>query len=236
MNTAEIRMRDTQLTELKNSMDVILTGYEKSKRQKFDLDDLNSKLMEYQIALDSFKIEIKGLKSMIILGQSLDNRKIYNKKYKEHKAVFAELKNQIEWKKTQSVKTALLDGAQTNIQFDRANVDALMEYGLKIQDDSKNSLMRTSGVIDEAKAIGAETAANLQRQNEQIGLIYDDLQEIDTTLARSTRIIKRMVRKIATDKYLWIITFLVLAAIITIIVLKTTAKKNLTVNTPTITG
>jgi len=50
------------------------------------------------------------------------------------------------------------------------------------------------------------------------------MDEIESTLKRSTKIINRMARKVATDKYIWVLAFLVLAAIITVIVLSVVKK------------
>ncbi len=59
-----------------------------------------------------------------------------------------------------------------------------------------------------------------------LSLCADNLTAIDTTLARSTKVIKRMARKMATDKVIWVFTFLVFAAVVTIIVWKQMKNKN----------
>ena len=50
--------------------------------------------------------------------------------------------------------------------------------------------------------------------------MYDELETIEGTMKRSKVIIKRMARKVTTDKYIWFVIFLCVAAIIFIIVWK----------------
>lgn len=48
--------------------------------------------------------------------------------------------------------------------------------------------------------------------------IYGDVKMVDSTLARSNNIIKRLARKMASDKYLWIIIFLIIVVVLVIII------------------
>jgi type IV secretory pathway TrbL component len=79
-------------------------------------------------------------------------------------------------------------------------------------------LGRTLRTIHETKDIGIDLNAKLDANTHQIEAMYDNLTSIDTTLARSTKVIKRMARKMATDKVIWVFTFLIIAAVVAIIV------------------
>ena len=59
----------------------------------------------------------------------------------------------------------------------------------------------------------------------------DKLDEIESTLQRSTKIIRRLARKMATDKYIWVFSLLVLGAIIALIVVKEVNKNGGVANT-----
>merc|ERR1712154_681102 len=63
-----------------------------------------------------------------------------------------------------------------------------------------------------------DTATMLHNQTEQIEKIGKDLGEIDDEIDRATRVLKRMGRRVMTDKYIWCLIFLIFAAIIAIIV------------------
>jgi t-SNARE complex subunit (syntaxin) len=187
----------------------LMATMDKSERKAADLDDLQSALKEYQIALDGFKIEIKG--------QSDANKAIYKKKFREHKADYGDLKNDIDWKRTQINKNELLGDAEGK-QTDLSTGDGLMKHGLEVQESSKESLQRTLGKVTETTQIGRDTANKLSEQTKQLEGMHDTLEDIQTSLQRSTKIIKRMARKLASDKYIWCICFCVLAAIIFIII------------------
>ena len=58
----------------------------------------------------------------------------------------------------------------------------------------------------------------LHDQTEQIANIDKNLAEIDDEIDRATRVLKRMGRRVMTDKYIWALIFLIFAAIIAIIV------------------
>ena len=58
----------------------------------------------------------------------------------------------------------------------------------------------------------------LHDQTEQIANIDRNLAEIDDEIDRATRVLKRMGRRVMTDKYIWCLIFLIFAAIIAIIV------------------
>ena len=103
---------------------------------------------------------------------------------------------------------------------DLETADGLMKHGLEVQDKSKDSLQRTLRVVHETKVIGQDTVVKLEQNTEQIQGMYDKLESIETTLQRSTKIIKIMARKVATDKYIWVIAFIVFGVIIFIIVWK----------------
>src|SRR5437667_326154 len=84
-------------------------------------------------------------------------------------------------------------------------------------DKSKESLERTLRVVQDTKQVGIDTNAKLEANTAQIEGMYDKLESIESTLTRSTKVIKRMARKMATDKYVWVVVFLVFMAIIAII-------------------
>lgn len=98
----------------------------------------------------------------------------------------------------------------------------LINHGLEVQGKSKQSLERTLRVVEEAKAIGRETVITLDQHTKQTEEMYDNLESTQTTLERSTSIIKRVARKVMTDKCIWVIAFVLIAVVLFIIIWKAT--------------
>jgi hypothetical protein len=72
--------------------------------------------------------------------------------------------------------------------------------------------------VAETQVTGRETAVKLDAQTAQLQTMSDTLAEIDTNVGRSKKIILRMARKVTTDRYVWVVIFFVVAAIVFIIV------------------
>lgn len=221
----EIRLRDEQLEKLSVNIQALFNGLAKSQRQQQDLDMIKDLLQEFEIAMDGFKIELKH--------QTPSDKKVYKAKMKEHKAFYDRMKNDYEWKQTDSTRRDLIgDRKAKAVDYDSA--DGLMRHGLEVQQESKESLQRSVGKVHESLQVGKETAAKLDQQTEQMAGMIDKLDEIDSTLTRSMRVIKDIGRKILTDKYMWMLIVLVFAAIVFIIVYKNVIDKDAPVNAPTI--
>eukprot|EP00483_Globobulimina_turgida_P004867 UN04876 len=99
-----------------------------------------------------------------------------------------------------------------------ADSDAAINYGRRLQDRTDAAGGRAIRDLAETHEIAINTACMLQDQTEQIGLIDRDLAEIDDEINRATRIIKRMGRRIMSDKYIWCLIILIVLTIIGIII------------------
>jgi preprotein translocase subunit Sss1 len=209
----EIRIRDEQLTDLDAELSVLFEGLEESARKELDLDEIKDKIHEYGNALDSFKFELRS--------QAPANRSLYKEKAKKFKSNLRKYKSDLKWQETQNTRDQLFDGATAG-GADEATAEGYMKKGLDIQQQSKESLQRSAAKVAETQQIGRETAVKLAQQTKQLEKVADDLDSIESTLARSTKIIKRMARKVSTDKYIWVLVFLVLCAIVGIIGYKLT--------------
>jgi len=215
-------MRDTALGELSEEVGALLNGLEKSSRRTQDLDDIDDKLRSYENNLDALQMELKAL------GPA--EKKTFKRKFKSYKKQLKELKNDYEWKKSNNVKKDLL-GDHEAPQTDLNTAGGLMAHGRSVLQDSKESITRSQVVVGQTLEIARATAAKLSEQEKQMQKMYEDLKSIDSTLARSNRILKRIGRKMATDKYLWVIIFIVIFFILFIIIWKASGKKSQS-NTP----
>jgi len=220
----EIRIREGQLDELSEEVKCLLDGLEKSGRRAQDIDDLEERFHTYENTLDAMQMELKSL--------SPNDKKNWKKKFRQYKKQLKEMKNDFEWKKSNKVRDDLI-GDHEEDKADLNTADGLMNHGRTILDEGKKALERAQQNVAKTTEIAKKTAEKLADQQRQLEKIFDDIKSIDSTLARSTRIIKRIGRKIATDKYLWVIIFIVIFFIIFIIVWKATGHGG-SVNTPNV--
>jgi len=204
-------LRDEQLVNLTKGMQETLAGLDKSQRKQQDLDSLKDQVIEFQTAMDGFKIELKS--------QPPSDKRVYKAKLKQHKQNLEEMKNQIEWKQTDNVRKELVGDHQAKV-VDYDSAGGLMKHGQDVQQESKDSLQRTVGKVAETLQVGKETANKLQQQTDQMANMIDNLDSIEGTLNRSAKIIRDIARRVATDKYMWVLIVLVFAAIVFIIIYK----------------
>lgn len=113
----------------------------------------------------------------------------------------------------------LLDGRVETTHSNLNSNSNQMRYGLELQDKGTASLKQTSRIIEDAKQIGIDINQKLEKQNDQIVNIHDDLESVESTLERSKKIIIQMARRIATDKVLKCLTFLLFVSIIVVLLL-----------------
>jgi len=203
-------MRDEQFNSLWEKSQELLNGLEKSDRRELDVIELQRMTREFENAFDNFKIELQAI--------SKKDQRNYKKKRKEHGDRLVQLRNDVEFKSQQGNRDALLGSGGEGGGPDLQTEDGVIHQGRTVLGESKDSLERTLGVVNQTAAIGVKTVEQLQKQTEQIEKAYETMDEIESTLKRSTKIINRMARKVATDKYIWVVAFLVLAAILFIII------------------
>lgn len=207
----EIKIRDEQLRVLDEEINALFTGLEKSKRRDLDVIEISEKVRQYTTALDSLKMDLRANK---------DTKVEYTTRAKTYATNIRKYKTDLEWAEKSGAKNELMDGARGAQAAKMNTAEGLMDHGLKTQEASKDALVRITQKVGETREIGVATAAQLAEQTNQLEHMYDDLQDINSTLQRSTVIIKRMTRKLKTDKYMWVMSLLVIAVIIAIIIYK----------------
>jgi len=68
--------------------------------------------------------------------------------------------------------------------------------------------------------MGMDITDQLAQQTKQLEHINDEVYEINDEMKRSKAILVRMLRRVASNKYLWVMIVLIMMAIIFIIVWK----------------
>jgi len=214
----ELSLKDQHMKGLTEKIQMMLDGLPKSKKQELDIAEIGSRLRDFQMTLDGAQLELKHLGAH-------SQKAEFTKLLRDHKHNLKQFKIDYEMAKKGSDKNALMDGAKPSATgADMTTADGMMAHGLKVQDQSNQSLARTLRVANEAKDIGIDVVAKLEADTAKIEGMADNLSSIDSTLARSRKNIARIARRMATDKVIWVLAFLVFAAIIAIIVYKNLKK------------
>ncbi len=132
-------MKYLQMKGLTEKLQGLLKSVKKSKRKEMDLDEIGQRLKEFQIALDSAKLEVDAL------GPNNPNKSEMKVALREHKSALKEFKNEYEWQKSQLMKNELIGDVKDDGRGDtEETAEGLMEYALDIQDKSKASLGKYS--------------------------------------------------------------------------------------------
>lgn len=208
----ESEVKENQLEGLTKKIASMLEVIDKSSRKELDLSEIASHLKEFQVALDGASIELPYLRS------NDPHRNEYKQQLRDHKTTLKNFRHEYDQKKSNARRSELLG------EEDRETAEGLMKYGSSIQEKSKPVLKNTLNIIHDIIQVGVDTMGKLEANKAQMEEMYDKLESIESTLTRSTRMIKRIARKIATDKYVWIVVALVFIATVFIIVWKNVKK------------
>lgn len=205
-----IIFRDEQLTNLEETIKKL---FEEINGNPTDdvLQQIQDKISEFSFACEGFKLE---------LSDCVKDKQQYKQKFRQYRITLKQFNTDLAWQKTNSTKNVLLEGA-TAEALQGESEEALINHGLEVQQASSESLQRTLAVTAETQVIARSTAQTLDAHTQQLTRMYDDLEKIDSALDRSAVLMRRMARRVLTDKYIWVLVFLVVVAIIVIIVYKT---------------
>lgn len=215
MALAEIQSREQACNELAKQMRSALDNLDRSSRRTQELDILKEQVTEFENALEGIKIELRST------DLSHTDRETYKKRNKELKALLDQIRSDIEWKEKDKDREELMgEHRGLGAGHDLNSEAGLINHGDEVLNASKDSLGRTMATVTTTVAIGKDVTTKLQAQTQQMSRQLDDLYEIENTVDRAAAIMKRMARKIASDKYMWVMVFLVFAAIVFIIVYK----------------
>jgi len=104
--------------------------------------------------------------------------------------------------------------------------NALIDKGKAIQETDINILVNMNRQLQETEQIGSTTVHKMAEYNDQIKRIDKDVDEVASNIKLASRQVRVMVRKLATDKLIMCLMFLVFAGVIVIIVYSAVGGKN----------
>jgi len=156
--------------------------------------------------LRSVKNNTRSFKSEIRLIHDPDKRNKYKRELGNYESTITQLTTELRGLRSDGNRQQLFIGAQTGGNLDGANDnpekhgDSMLQEAGRIQDKTQSALANTTNMIAESKAVGMQTAAELQKQREQLNTIDGEVMRMEDNLNRADKLIKTFGKRMATDK------------------------------------
>ncbi|GAX79492.1 hypothetical protein CEUSTIGMA_g6933.t1 [Chlamydomonas eustigma] len=203
----------------------LTTFFKKLKKQKNPdkvhgmIKEINLKLKEAKGLIKEFEMDARadGMPAPMLAERKRDLVNRINGFIATKKAITEE----------QAGKNALLAGAsqpaEQNLQ--EMSMVQLIRQGHKEIDEIDQGLDRAERIAQDTLDIGTQAAQGLNDQTEKLNKIVDDLNEIEFTMKKATKVISDITRGLLTDKCIGFLLVLVGLGVIAAVVL-TVVKPN----------
>ncbi|XP_072976633.1 novel plant SNARE 13-like [Typha angustifolia] len=228
--SAELEQIDGEIQDI---FRVLQNGFQKldkikdPNRQSKQLEELTGKMRECKRLVKEFDRVLKDEESQ--------NPPEVNKQLNEKKqSMIKELNSYVALRKTYqsslgNKRVELFDMgagssdpvAEDNVQMASAmSNQELVDAGRKKMDETDQAIERSKMVVEQTVEVGAQTAANLKGQTEQMGRIVNELDTIQFSIKKASQLVKEIGRQMATDKCIMALLFLIVCGVIAIIIVK----------------
>jgi len=206
-----------------------------SNRQAKQLEDLTVKMKECKRLIKEF--------DRILKDEESNNPPEINKQLNDRKQfMIKELNSYVTLRKTyqsslgnNNKRVELFDmgagssepAAEDNIQMASAMTNQqLIDTGRNQMDQTDQAIERSKMVVAQTVETGAQTAATLTQQTEQMKRIGNELDTVHFSLKKASQLVKEIGRQVATDKCIMAFLFLIVLGVIAIIVVKIVHPNN----------
>ncbi|XP_010943867.1 novel plant SNARE 13 [Elaeis guineensis] len=228
--SAELEQIDGEITDIFRALQNGFQKLDKIKdpnRQSKQLEELTGKMRECKRLIKEFDRQIKDEESQ--------NPPEVNKQLNEKKqSMIKELNSYVALRKTYqnslgNKRVELFDMgtggsdpvAEDNVQMASAmSNQQLVDAGMKKMEETDQAIERSKMVVEQTIEVGAQTAANLKGQTEQMGRIVNELDTIQFSIKKASQLVKEIGRQVATDKCIMAFLFLIVCGVIAIIIVK----------------
>ncbi|KAG1360913.1 putative plant SNARE 12 [Cocos nucifera] len=102
----------------------------------------------------------------------------------------------------------------------------LTDTGHRMMDETDQAIERSKKVVEDTVNVGAETAAALKAQTEQMNRIVNELDSIHFSIKKASQLVKEIGRSIVTDRCIMAMLFLIVIGVIAIIIVKIVNPRN----------
>jgi len=144
----------------------------------------------------------------------------YRDEYSKLKEEVKKIKEEYSQKKSE---LAAMDHKDITIEMrnkdiNEMNVQEAFDRGDRVLKDSDQIINNVGNMVNEANENAIKIQQELHRQNEQLGNIQGELNEIDESLKRSNKTMRQILIGLATDKFILCMIVIIVLIIITIII------------------
>ncbi|XP_072967384.1 novel plant SNARE 11 [Typha angustifolia] len=195
-------------------------------RRSRQLEELTDKMRECKRLIKEFERVLKEEESR----NTRDTVKLLNDK---KQSMIKELNSYVALKKQQAntldnKRVDLFDGPSAGDGFGEENVllassmtnQQLMDQGNQMMNETDQAIERSKKVVEDTVNVGAETAAALKAQTEQMSRVVNELDSIHFSIKKASQLVKEIGRQVATDRCIMGMLFLIVVGVITIIIVK----------------
>ncbi|KAK3125823.1 hypothetical protein QOZ80_7BG0610180 [Eleusine coracana subsp. coracana] len=239
--SAELEQVDGEIQDIFRALQ---NGFQKidkikdTNRQSKQLEDLTGKMRECKRLIKEF--------DRILKEEEKKNPPDVNKQLNEKKQfMIKELNSYVTLRKTYqsslgNKRIELFDTGNDQVAEDTVQMASemsnqeLIHAGRKQMDQTDQAIERSKMVVAQTVEVGAQTAATLTKQTEQMKRIGNELDSVHFSLKKASQMVKEIGRQVATDKCIMAFLFLIVCGVIAIIVVKIVNPHNK--NIPDIPG
>ncbi|XP_077232681.1 putative plant SNARE 11 [Tasmannia lanceolata] len=203
-----------------------------SNRQSRQLEELTGKMRECKRLIKEFDREVKEEEGR----NAPDTNRMLNEK---KQSMIKELNSYVALKKQyasslETKRVDLFDGPGGGEGFGEENVllastmnnQQLVDGGNRMMDETDQAIERSKKVVEDTVNVGAETAAALKAQTEQMSRIVNELDSIHFSIKKASQLVKEIGRQVATDRCIMALLFLIVMGVIAIIIVKLVNPNN----------
>eukprot|EP01083_Nonionella_stella_P061049 159175_1 len=140
---------------------------------------------------------------------------------KERATKLKDLKNELKWAKSENNRFENEAYDEKYEDLNEMNEDQIMDYARNIQNEDIEILDRVIIDVDQTKQQAVDVAQKVSDQTDQIQRIGKKVDDIDDELERAKRILRIMLRRVMTDKVIWVFVGLIFFAVCFIVLDKT---------------
>lgn len=232
--SVELAEIDGQITDIFRALSNGFQKLEKikdSSRQTRQLEELTDKMRECKRLIKEFDREVKEEESR---NTADTNRMLNDKK----QSLIKELNSYVALKKQYSSKldnkrVDLFDGPvgedygeQNVLQASSMTNQQLMDTGNQMMDETDHAIERTKKVVGDTINVGADTAAALKSQSDQMNRIVNELDSIHFSIKKASQLVKDIGRQVATDRCIMVLLFVIVLGVVAVIIVKLVDPKN----------
>eukprot|EP01084_Bolivina_argentea_P272892 464740_1 len=210
MAIREVENIDREVKNLLKEIEEQTQKIENGMGSSTETEKVNKKIEHCKSRIKTMEIELQTV-------QNRDTARKFKPVIRDHRAKLKEFEQALQWSQANAA-----DDVQNRSGYNADEVlddeNAAIAYGRRLQDETDAAADRAIRDLAETQEVAVNTAEQVHNQTEQIANTDKMLSEIDDEIDRATRILKRIGRRVMTDKYIWCLIVLIVVAIIVIIV------------------